>query len=493
MAGDVGLRWAGRRDPPAPSPATLRPAARFGAASPDPPHGRLILGDNLAVLDALAGEFSGALPLVYADPPFASGTDYHRPVRLDGAVDGPGAYELRQYGDRWDLPAYLQFLLDRLARLRALLAPEGLLFLHVGPGVAAHARLLCDELFGPARRIDEVVWVRQSAHSDGRQGARHLGRIHDVILVYGRSRAARLRPLHQPYDEGYVARFYRHVEEGSGRRYMLDNLVAPGGAAKGNPAYELLGVTRHWRYSRPRMAALVEQGRVVQTAPGRVPRYKRYLDEMPGRPLQDVWTDVPGVQVHARERTGFRTQKPEALLERVLRLGSDEGDRVLDPFLGSATTAAVAARLGRRWLGIERSRATAWLAVRRLCRAGTAFELVDGGAGAWHDTAGTVSLAPAGDGRVRIAGIEPAPLLARLAQRGEDPPADWRALVDQVHLGRAGQDGVALLEHHDLPGAGELVRGDYPLPAAALHEVVVVDRGGDAWRARGGERNGPSP
>lgn len=485
MARGVRLDWEGRRAAPGPAPVPLRLEARFGAVSPESARGRLMVGDNLAVLDALLLGETERFSLIYADPPFASGADYYRPVRLDGDIDGPGVFEQRQYGDRWDLPDYLQFLADRLPRLRDLLTGDGLLFLHVGPGVAAHVRLLCDEVFGARRRIDEVIWIRQSAHSDGRQGARHLGRIHDVILIYGRSRRAALRPLYQPYEKSYVERFYRHREQDTGRRYMLDNLVGPGGAAKGNPAYELMGVTRHWRYSRVRMLRLVDEGRVVQTAPGRVPRYKRFLDEMPGRPLQDVWSDVPAVQVHAHERTGFRTQKPQALIERVLRLSTGEGDHVLDPFLGSGTTASVAFRLGRPWVGVELNPATAWLCVRRLCGAGSpGFELLDGGISPWASESGAVSVEAGPADGLRLTGFAPSPLLASLRERGEAAPDDWRELVEQVHIGTAEQDGVPRFLRHDLPPARALVEGAYQRVGDGVPHVVVVDRGRDAHRAR---------
>ncbi len=144
---------------------------------------------------------------------------------------------------------------------------------------------------------------------------------------------------------------YRHVDS-NGRRYRLDNLTGPGGAAKGNPQYEFLGVTRYWRYSRERMQALYEAGRIVQTRPGRVPAYKRYLDEMPG-PRPRHLDDIPPVSSAAKERLGYPTQKPLALLERIVNASSNPGDVVLDPFYGCGTAVHAAQKLGRRWLGID--------------------------------------------------------------------------------------------------------------------------------------------
>ena len=140
---------------------------------------------------------------------------------------------------------------------------------------------------------------------------------------------------------------------GQVRRYRLDNLTGPGGEAKGNPRYEVMGVTRYWRYSRERMQELIDGGRVVQTNPGAVPAYKRYLDEMPGVPLQDLWVDINPVGSRAKERTGYPTQKPLSLLERIIRASSNEGDVVLDPFCGCATACVAAEKLGRQWAGID--------------------------------------------------------------------------------------------------------------------------------------------
>ena len=155
---------------------------------------------------------------------------------------------------------------------------------------------------------------------------------------------------YSPYSEEYVTGFYKEVEEGTGRRYQLGDITAPGGASKGNPYYEFLGIKRFWRFSEERMHRLHAEGRIVQRSPGTVPRQKRYLDEMPGVPLQDLWLDLNSVQPQSYERTGYATQKPEAFLERVLALGSNENDLIADFFCGSGTTAAVAEKLGRKWI-----------------------------------------------------------------------------------------------------------------------------------------------
>ena len=199
----------------------------------------------------------------------------------------------------------------------------------------------------------EIIWKRTSAHSDTRQGRRQHGRIHDVILFYTKGCSWTWNPVYTQYDPEYVARFYKYVEPQTGRRYRLGDLTGPGGAAKGNPEYEVMGVTRYWRYSQDRMNELIRQGRIIQLKPGTVPQYKRYLDEMKGVPLQDVWTDVKPIGPKAAERLGYPTQKPELLLERIIAASSDPGDVVLDPFCGCGTAIAVAHKLGRDWIGID--------------------------------------------------------------------------------------------------------------------------------------------
>ena len=173
------------------------------------------------------------------------------------------------------------------------------------------------------------------------------------MLFYTKTDEWTWNPVYTAYDPEYIANFYKHIEPQTNRRFRLGDLTGPGGAAKGNPHYELMRVTRYWRYSEERMKQLVKEGRVVQTKPGTVPQYKRYLDEMPGVPLQDLWTDIKPVQSKSKERRGYPTQKPLALLERIIRASNNEGDIVLDPFCGCATALVAAEKLGRKWLGID--------------------------------------------------------------------------------------------------------------------------------------------
>jgi hypothetical protein len=189
------------------------------------------------------------------------------------------------------------------------------------------------------------------------------------LLFYAKSDRATWNTLYGPYDQTYVDRDYRRVDP-DGRRYRIDNLQGPGGAEKGNPYYEVMGVSRYWRYSKEKMAELIRQGRVIQTRPGAVPQYKRYLDEMPGVPLQNIWTDLPVLSNRSREALGYPTQKPLALLERVISASSKPGDLVLDPFCGCGTAIEAAHKLQRRWIGIDITPLAIDVVERRLSRRG---------------------------------------------------------------------------------------------------------------------------
>jgi adenine-specific DNA-methyltransferase len=338
----------------------------FESAGEDPGDGwrnKLIWGDNLHTLASLADELAGQVDLVYIDPPFDSRQDYKVRIAVGDGPDGAdqdlaklsSVIEEKAYRDTWGkgVESYLQMLYSRLVILRELLSDRGSIFLHLAPNVSHLARVLMDEVFGADNFRAEIIWKRTSSHSDGGQGGRQFGPVHDSILCFSRSERFIFNPQYTAHDEDYVRSKYPHTESLTGRRYGLWDMTGPGGAAKGNPFYEVLGISRHWRYSKERMATLLAEGRVVQPRPGAVPRYKRYLDESAGVSLQDVWTDLDAINSQAHQRLGYDTQKPEALLERIIKSSSDEGSIVLDCFAGSGTTPAVAEKLGRRWIAVD--------------------------------------------------------------------------------------------------------------------------------------------
>lgn len=328
---------------------------------------KLIWGDNKLVLSSLKNgplrreiEAAGGLKLIYIDPPFDVGADFSVDIEVgedDTLTKEPSVLEELAYRDTWGkgTDSYLSMMYERLKIMRDLLAEDGSIWVHCDWRVTAHIRLALNEVFGAERLVNEIIWKRQSAHSDTKQGAAHLGRIHDTIYYYRKTQRYTLNMQYDPYSQDQIDNSYKYIEEGTGRRYSLGDITAPGGAkeGKGNPQYEFLGVTRYWRFSKVKMQQLYEQGRIIQTQAGRVPLQKRYLDEMPGVALQDLWTSVSPVSPQSSQRTGYATQKPEALLERITKASSNEGDLVADFFCGSGTTLAVAEKLGRKWIGSD--------------------------------------------------------------------------------------------------------------------------------------------
>jgi DNA modification methylase len=331
---------------------------------------RLIWGDKKYVLPALAAEFAGAVDLIYIDPPFATGADFSLPMRIEGVgfTKQPSVIEQKAYRDTWGVSPeerkrgvdpfdrYLKWFYEAAFFLRELLSERGSLYVHIGPNLNHLVRACLDEIFGYEAFRAEIVWKRTSAHSDSGQGARHFGRVADYILLYTMSDNFVWHPPHTEHDEKYVATHYPFTEEGTARRYGLWDITGPGGAAKGNPSYEIFGITKYWRYSQTNMAKKIAEGRIRQPSPGAVPREVRYLDQSAGAPLGTVWTDINPVNSQALEDSGYPTQKPISLLERIIETSSDAGDLVLDCFAGSGTTPLVAEMMGRRWIASDLGR-----------------------------------------------------------------------------------------------------------------------------------------
>ncbi len=343
----------------------------------------LYYGDNLDILRRYVKDET--VDLVYLDPPFNSNTNYN--VLFAEKNGSKAASQIQAFSDTWtwtqesesvfaeivtaggrvadclqafrtflgecDMLAYLVMMAPRLVELRRTLKSTGSIYLHCDPAASHYLKMLMDAVFGPASFRTEIVWKRSSAHSDAKQGRAQHGRIHDVILFYTKTDEWFWNHIFTPYDQEYMDDFYKHIEPETGRRYQLGDLTGPGGEAKGNPVYEVMGVTRFWRFSKEKMEELIRQGRIVQTKPGAVPRYKRYLEEMPGVPLQDWWGDIGPISSQAVERLGYPTQKPVALLDRIIHSSCPEGGVVLDPFCGCGTTIAAAQALDRPWIGID--------------------------------------------------------------------------------------------------------------------------------------------
>jgi len=339
----------------------------------------LYYGDNLDVLRRHVKDET--IDLVYLDPPFNSNASYN--VLFAEQNGAQAAAQIKAFEDtwRWDeaaakayqevveaggnvsqtlqafrmvlgdsnMLAYLAMMAPRLVELRRVMKPTASIYLHCDPTASHYLKLLMDAVFGPDRFANDIIWQRTTPKG---LAFTRFASSHDVILRYAKSTKWKWHPQYVSHDPNYIRKFYRFIEPGTGRRYRLDNLANPN-KNRPNLTYEFLGVTRVWRWTRDRMQAAYDQGLVIQHKPNGVPALKRYLDEQEGTPTTDTWTDIRPVQSQAAERLGYPTQKPEALLERVIAASSDEGDLVLDPFCGCGTTIAAAQRLNRRWVGID--------------------------------------------------------------------------------------------------------------------------------------------
>ena len=370
----------------------------------------LYYGDNLDILRQHVPDES--VELVYLDPPFNSNANYNVLFKEQSGEASPA--QIRAFTDTWEwtqeaertyeqeiitnpgtpanvkemvsafrqfigsnaMMAYLVMMTPRLVELRRVLKPTGSIYLHCDPTASHYLKLLMDSVFGLSNYRNEITWKRTpTVKGNFGQGSKLWGQATDTLLFYTKTNDYVFSQPFGPYSQEYIDKSYRHVEPGTGRRYRLVSMIGPGGAAKGNPQYEVLGVTRYWRYSKARMQGLIDQGLVVQSKPGTVPNRKYYLDEGRGVPVQSLWDDIGNLQASAAERLGYPTQKPQALLERIIEASSNEGDVVLDPFCGCGTAVAAAENLKRRWMGIDVTHLAVALMKSRLR---TAFDLHPG-------------------------------------------------------------------------------------------------------------------
>jgi DNA modification methylase len=351
-----------------------------------PQSGLLFHGDNKDVLATLlANGFRGKVKLVYIDPPFDSGADYVRKVELRGStvpLEGEGYVlgEQIQYADIWSNDTYLQFMYERLLLLKELLSEEGSIYLHCDWHRNHHLRCLIDEVFGPDHFLSEIVWQRTASHNDpGRYGT-----IHDLILFYSKGTSYVWNNPKVPQSQEYIDQFFVYAESPTGeirrikkgeacpagwRRFRLGNFASP--HPRPNLTYEYKGYkppANGWKVSIEKMRELDKQGRLYfpESKDSRI-QTKSYLDEVAGgKSAPDLWTEMLAIQAQSSEREDYPTQKPEALLERIISASSNPGDIVLDCFLGSGTTTAVAQRLGRHWIGADINKGAIQTTIKRL-------------------------------------------------------------------------------------------------------------------------------
>lgn len=372
-----------------------------------PQRNTLFYGDNLPILREHIPDAS--VDLIYLDPPFNSSRNYNvlfkndrgqpAEAQVQAFVDtwhwGESAeqayHELvtrgtpeitavmsafRQFLNQSQMMAYLTMMAVRLVELHRVLKPTGSLYLHCDPTASHYLKIVLDTIFGPENFRNEIIWKRTTSKS---LMTRRLPDNHDTILCYQKTDQAtwNQEAVYLAYDPSNLdiktAKKYLY-QDPDGRRYTLGDLNNPN-PNRPNLTYEFLGHTKVWRWTQARMQAAYDAGLVIQPSPGAIPRLKRYLDEQRGKPLDDVWTDIFPINSQAAERLGYPTQKPVALLERIIAASSNPGDTVLDPFCGCGTTIAAAQKLGRRWIGIDVTHLSIALQKYRLA---DSFQLVAG-------------------------------------------------------------------------------------------------------------------
>ncbi|EGR3375593.1 site-specific DNA-methyltransferase [Vibrio parahaemolyticus] len=337
---------------------------------------KIFWGDNLQVMSHLLKEFRGKVDLVYIDPPFDSKAEYKKTIKLrkKTATSDKSSFEEKQYTDLWNNDDYLQFMYERLCLIRELMSDNSTVYVHCDWHRNSAIRLILDEIFGPEQCHNTISWKRSHAQGNSGQGAKHFGRVTDTILIYSKG-SPTWNSQYLPYDEATVARDYKHIDPVSGERYRLMPVDGPGGAAKGNPYYEFLGVSGYWRYAEKTMQELYEKGEIILSSTGRSLSRKRYLKDAKGTPITDWWDDVSRISPTSTERLDYPTQKPEALIERIISTSSNEGDIVFDCFMGSGTTQAVASKLNRKFIGADINLGSIQTTTKRLATSNVSFEV----------------------------------------------------------------------------------------------------------------------
>ena len=334
---------------------------------------RLIYGDNLLAMAALlAGDEHtpsqrGKVDLIYIDPPFDSKADYRTKVELPGVEleQRPTVIEQFAYSDTWSdgTASYLEMITPRLILMRELLNETGSIYVHLDWHVEHYVKIVMDEVFGKSSFRNEVIWKRTTSHSD----ASAYGSVHDTILFYAKGGKERLNPVFQPYDDTYVEAYYRYFDA-DGKRFMSADLSGAGAGPARRFGEKLIEppAGRHWMYDQAGIDRAIADNRIFWTRNG-VPRLKKFLDSSEGMPASDLWADVQPLRSwHRDEDVSYNTQKPEALLDRIIRASSSDNGLIADFNGGSGTTAAVAEKLGRRWITTDLGKPACMIMRKRL-------------------------------------------------------------------------------------------------------------------------------
>ncbi len=329
---------------------------------------RLYMGDCLDVIESMRGQFDEKVRLIYIDPPFLSGTDYTLKEKGKGSSDkAPRLQERKTYSDKWigGLDEYLQFMEKRITAMKQLLRHDGSIWVHLDWHVSHYVKTVLDKVFGYSNFVNEIVWRRTNSPKAQSKG---FGSQHDIILLYAKDTTHfSIRPVYRTHDEK-SKKPYRYRDERG--RFRLIEIEAQGiQRTEHRKEFQWKGRTAPYLYKKSTLDKWWEEGRIYVSKNGRYSK-KQYLSDVPGVPVSDLWVDISPIQGASREYSGFLTQKPVALLERIIECATDPTDLVADFFGGSGTTAIAAHNLGRSWILCDSSEIAVELTKERLADAG---------------------------------------------------------------------------------------------------------------------------
>ncbi|MBK24686.1 MAG: site-specific DNA-methyltransferase [Halobacteriovorax sp.] len=359
------LNWKGKRPFSSTQyyPAQLK--ERYGDENHDGWMNKLFWGDNLQVMSHLLKEYRGKVNLIYIDPPFDSKADYKKRISLKGigAEGSMNSFEEKQYTDLWNNDEYLQFMYERLFLLKELLCDGGTIFIHCDHRMNSYLRILMDEIFGREAHVNELIWQKirtTKAQSTG------FGGVHDTILFYCKNKLGSFHTQRKELKESYIKSHYKpHPVNG---RYFTDvSLLQKGAGPARNFGDKVISPPpgRHWVWGQEKIDKAMKEDRIWFNSKG-TPRKVQYLDEMEGDVVSDLWFDIFPINSQALEDTGYPTQKPASLLERVISCATNEGDLVFDCFMGAGTTPDVAMKMGRRFIGADINLGAIQIATKRI-------------------------------------------------------------------------------------------------------------------------------
>ncbi|MDD2367739.1 MAG: site-specific DNA-methyltransferase [Sulfuricurvum sp.] len=316
---------------------------------------KIFWGDNIQVMSHLLKEYRGQVDLIYIDPPFDSKADYKKKINLKGmeVTNDTSMFEEKQYTDMWSNDEYLQFMYERLVLLRELLSDQGSIYLHCDWHKVHHLRCIMDEIFGEKNLVNEIIWKRRMSKTS--PDANRIENIVDYLLVYSKTDDKIFNSQFTQHGaEEYIKSSFNQTDA-NGRKYQSTALNAP--APRPTLMYDFMGYKpgrNGWSVKPEVMQRYYDEGKLLlpSNKDGRI-RRKQYLDEWQGYEVNSLWTDIPVIASQSHERLDYPTQKPEALLERIIKMSSNQSSIILDCFMGSGTTMAAAQKLGRRFIGAD--------------------------------------------------------------------------------------------------------------------------------------------